>query len=234
MLVQTLFWFHPFVWWIGSQIVAERERACDQFVIDNIGDPTTYAQSILEVCRFNARAPLPFASGVSGGSLESRIERIMRNFVSVRLGRTGKTLLIAAAVISISSPLFYGPLMPLKVTAQTQPVTSAPSDEEIAQKRAEQSRPRTAIPYEPSHFDKFVGDYQHEQASSMFFAITREGEHFYSRLTGQPRVEIFPESDTKFFAKIVLAQLSFNLDTNGNVTGLVLHQNGTRAIVQAR
>jgi len=224
MLVQTLFWFHPFVWWIGSRILAERERACDECVVDSIGDPATYAQSILEVCKFNTRPPLAFASGVSGGNLKGRVERIMRNFVSARLGRTGKTLLIAAAVVSISSPLIYGVLMPPKVTAQTQ--HAAPSEEEIAQKRAEQSQPRTAIPYDPSQFDKFVGDYQHEQASSMFFTITREGEHFFSRLTGQPKVEIFPESDAKFFAKVVPAQLSFNLDTSGNVTGLVLHQNG--------
>jgi beta-lactamase regulating signal transducer with metallopeptidase domain len=226
MLVQTLFWFHPFVWWIGSHLLAERERACDECVVDSAGDRAAYAHSILEVCRLNARSPLPFASGVSGGNLKSRIERIMRNVVGARLGRTGRTLLAVAAVISISSPLLYGLLMPLKVTAQTQSATSAPSDEEIAQKRAEQSRPRTAITYDPSHFDKFVGDYQHEQASSVFFTISREGEHFYSRLTGQINVEIFPESETKFFAKIVPAQLSFNLDTSGNVTGLVLHQAG--------
>jgi beta-lactamase regulating signal transducer with metallopeptidase domain len=226
MLVQTLFWFHPFVWWIGSHLLAERERACDECVVDSAGDRAAYAHSILEVCRFNARSPLPFASGVSGGNLKSRIELIMRHVVSARLSRTGKTLLIAAAVISISSPLLYGLLMPLKVTAQTQPALSAPSNEEIAQKRAEQSRPRTAIAYDPSQFDKFVGDYQHEQAPSVFFTITRDGEHFYSRLTGQINVEIFPESETKFFAKIVPAQLSFNLDTNGNVTGLVLHQAG--------
>ncbi|WP_316207539.1 DUF3471 domain-containing protein [Bradyrhizobium sp. SZCCHNR3118] len=150
----------------------------------------------------------------------------MRNIVSARLGRTGKTLLRTAAVISVSSPLLYGVLMPPKVTAQTQLGISAPSDEEIAQKRAEQSRPRTAIPYDPSQFDKFVGNYQHEHAPNMFFTITREGDHFYTRLSGQIKVEIFPESDAIFFAKIVPAQLSFNLDAGGNVTGLVLHQNG--------
>jgi beta-lactamase regulating signal transducer with metallopeptidase domain len=225
MLVQTLFWFHPFVWWIGSRILAERERACDEGVIDSVGDPMTYAQSILEVCRLYARPPLPFASGVSGGDLKSRIENIMQNFVRVRLGRTGKTLLIAAAVISISSPLLFGLFAPLKVTAQTS-AASAPSDEEIAQKRAEQSRVRTAIAYTPSQFDRFAGNYQHEQVSNLFFVITREGDRFYCQLTGQPKVEIFPESDTKFFAKIVSAQLSFNLDARGNVSGLVLHQNG--------
>jgi beta-lactamase regulating signal transducer with metallopeptidase domain len=227
MLVQTLFWFHPFVWWIGSHILAERERACDECVVDSLGDPMTYAQSILEVCRFYVQPPLPFASGVSGGNLTSRLERIMRNVVGARLGQTGKALLIVAATISISSPLLYGLLMPLKATAQTQSAASSSiSDEEIAQKRAEQTRPRTAIPYEPNRFDKFVGTYQHEQVSSVFFTLSREGEHFYSRLTGQTNVELFPESDTKFFAKIVPAQLSFNLDANGNVTSLVLHQNG--------
>jgi hypothetical protein len=79
----------------------------------------------------------------------------------------------------------------------------------MAQKRAELARVRIAIPYDPARFDKFSGNYQHEQVSSVFFTLTREGEQFYSRLTGQPKVEIFPESDTKFFAKIVSAQLSF-------------------------
>jgi beta-lactamase regulating signal transducer with metallopeptidase domain len=227
MLVQTLFWFHPFVWWIGSHILAERERACDECVVASIGDPMTYAESILETCRLYARPPLPFASGVSGGNLKSRLERIMQNVVGDRLGMIGKTLLVVAATISISSPLLYGLLMPLKAAAQTQPAASSSlSDEEIAQKRAEQARPRTAIPYDPNRFDKFVGTYQHEQVSSIFFTISREGEHFYSRLTGQTNVEFFPESDTKFFAKIVSAQLSFNIDANGNITGLVLHQNG--------
>ena len=30
MLVEALFWFHPLVWWIGSRLVNERERACDE------------------------------------------------------------------------------------------------------------------------------------------------------------------------------------------------------------
>jgi bla regulator protein BlaR1 len=27
MLVEALFWFHPLVWWLGSRLVVERERA---------------------------------------------------------------------------------------------------------------------------------------------------------------------------------------------------------------
>lgn len=227
MLVQALFWFHPFVWWIGSQLIAERERACDEHVVESVREPMTYAESILEVCRFHAGAPLLLASGVAGGNLKRRMERIMRNAVTARLGRVGKTVLAAAATISLLSPLLYGLFMPNEATAQTQPsAPSGPSKEQIEQKRAEQAQTRTAIPYDPSNFDKFVGNYQHELLPTTFFTVTREGEHFYSRLTGQPNVEFFPESQVKFFAKLVSAQLSFNLDTSGDVTGLVLHQNG--------
>jgi hypothetical protein len=227
MLVQALFWFHPLVWWIGSQLMAERERACDECVVESVRERAAYAESILEVCRFHTRSLLPLTSGVAGGNLKRRMERIMRNATSARLGRTGRALLIAVATLSLLSPMLYGLLVPIQVTAQTQPTApSSPSDEELAQKRAEQAQLRTAIPYDPGHFDKFAGNYQHEKIPTVFFTLAREGEHFYSRLTGQQNVEIFPESDTKFFAKLVSAQLSFNLDGSGNVTGLVLHQNG--------
>jgi beta-lactamase regulating signal transducer with metallopeptidase domain len=33
MMVEMLFWFHPFVWWIGARLIAERERACDEAVL---------------------------------------------------------------------------------------------------------------------------------------------------------------------------------------------------------
>src|SRR4029077_21012751 len=29
MLVEALFWFHPFVWWIGGRVVGGRGRRCD-------------------------------------------------------------------------------------------------------------------------------------------------------------------------------------------------------------
>ena len=35
MLVAALFWFHPLVWWLGGRLVIERERACDEEVIQS-------------------------------------------------------------------------------------------------------------------------------------------------------------------------------------------------------
>ena len=33
MVVEAIFWFYPLVWWIGSRLVNERERACDEEVV---------------------------------------------------------------------------------------------------------------------------------------------------------------------------------------------------------
>jgi hypothetical protein len=38
--------------------------------------------------------------------------------------------------------------------------------------------------------------------------------------------QVFGESETKFFYKVVDAQLTFVKDANGKVTGLILHQMG--------
>ena len=33
MIVEALFWFHPLVWWLGTRLVDESERACDEEVL---------------------------------------------------------------------------------------------------------------------------------------------------------------------------------------------------------
>jgi len=96
--------------------------------------------------------------------------------------------------------------------------------DKIEQRRTEQGQPRTAVAFDPEQFDKFVGYYQLQP--DMFFTVTRKEERFFARLTGQDDVEWFPESQIKFFAKVVHAQISFITDPQGNVTELVLYQNG--------
>jgi hypothetical protein len=93
-----------------------------------------------------------------------------------------------------------------------------------AQRRSEQALPRNVVPFDAASFDKYVGYYQ--LGPSTIFTVIRDGDHFFARLTGQINVEFFPESETKFFATVVHAQISFNTDGQGHVTELVLHQNG--------
>jgi hypothetical protein len=57
-------------------------------------------------------------------------------------------------------------------------------------------------------------------------AITRDGDHLFVQATGQPKLEIFPESDRDYFLKVVDAQITFVTGSQGQATELILHQNG--------
>jgi D-alanyl-D-alanine-carboxypeptidase/D-alanyl-D-alanine-endopeptidase len=74
------------------------------------------------------------------------------------------------------------------------------------------------IAVDPKIFDRYVGKYQ--LAPAFVLTITRDEAHLYAQATGQPRFEIFPESETEFFLKVVDAQITFGDKS------LVLHQNG--------
>jgi bla regulator protein BlaR1 len=99
MLVTALFWFHPLVWWIGTRLVDERERACDERVLALGGAPATYAKGILETCRLCLASPIVNVSGVTGGNLKTRIVRIMKNVPAAPLGPGRKIALVLAALL---------------------------------------------------------------------------------------------------------------------------------------
>ncbi len=72
--------------------------------------------------------------------------------------------------------------------------------------------------------DDFVGYY--ELQPEIIIHITREGDQPFAQLTGQPKFAMFAESDSKFFFKVVDAQISFVRGADGKVDHLILHQNG--------
>ena len=72
--------------------------------------------------------------------------------------------------------------------------------------------------------DAYVGQYQLD--TNFVIGITKEGDHLFGQGPGQPKFELFPESETKFFLKIIDAQISFDKNEKGEVTEMILHQNG--------
>jgi len=110
MLVEALFWFHPLLWWIGSRLIDERERACDEAVLSLGSNPQVYAEGILKVCKFYLESPLFCAVGVTGSNLTKRIEAIMTNHTPQNL-RLGKKLLLGAtAAAAVLAPFGFGVL----------------------------------------------------------------------------------------------------------------------------
>jgi D-alanyl-D-alanine-carboxypeptidase/D-alanyl-D-alanine-endopeptidase len=83
---------------------------------------------------------------------------------------------------------------------------------------------RQAVPLAASVLERYVGQYQ--MAPGVVIAVTRQDARLFAQLTGQPAAEIFPESPTDFFWKVVDAQAHFEVAPDGKVASLTLHQGG--------
>jgi bla regulator protein blaR1 len=132
MLVQAVFWFHPFVWWIGARLMDERERACDEKVVAQGSEPQVYAEGILKVCEFYLGSPLACAAGVSGSNLKKRIEEIMSHRIANQLNFAKKAFLFTVAVAAIAVPVVIGVMNPVASHAQSQPLPSSVLPPELA------------------------------------------------------------------------------------------------------
>ena len=110
-------------------------------------------------------------------------------------------------------------------------IETAPSDRianDIAailfDKPYELPKQRQAIEVDSALYEAYVGNY--ELVPGVILSITAESRQIFAQLTGQERYEIFPESPTEFFWKVVDAQLTFIVDGNDKVTSAILHQGG--------
>jgi CubicO group peptidase (beta-lactamase class C family) len=83
---------------------------------------------------------------------------------------------------------------------------------------------RKEITVSPDILKQYVGTY--ELAPTFSIVMTLEDGHLTAQATNQNKNPVFPESDTKFFFKVVDAQLEFFKNDKGEVAYLVLHQNG--------
>jgi putative CocE/NonD family hydrolase len=81
-----------------------------------------------------------------------------------------------------------------------------------------QEAKRTQVKIDPALFDRFVGQYVADVDPDSIFSVWRENQRFFVQRTDGPQIEIFPEAQTKFFTRIIDAQVTFEPG------GLVLHQ----------
>jgi CubicO group peptidase (beta-lactamase class C family) len=84
---------------------------------------------------------------------------------------------------------------------------------------------------DPHIYDGYVGEYELRPGFAQ--TVTRAGDSLFLQPSGQAAMELFPESDTKFFLQAVDAEVSFTTEA-GQITALVLHQNGQDMSAQKR
>ncbi len=120
MVVEAIFWFHPLVWWLGARLVEERERACDEKVLESGSDRQVYAESILKICEFCVGSPLACVTGVTGADLKKRMAYIMTRNLSRELDFSRKLLLSASGLLALAAPIAVGLLHVTQTRAQSQ------------------------------------------------------------------------------------------------------------------
>jgi CubicO group peptidase (beta-lactamase class C family)/uncharacterized protein YneR len=83
---------------------------------------------------------------------------------------------------------------------------------------------KKVITVDEALLEEYTGEYEMQPGFSITF--TREGNRLFAQATGQQKFEVFAESETKFFLKVVDAQVEFVADPDGKVNNMILHQGG--------
>jgi CubicO group peptidase (beta-lactamase class C family) len=86
--------------------------------------------------------------------------------------------------------------------------------------------PKKEVAVDTKIYDLYVGEY--ELAPGLMLVITKEGDKLMGQAYGEEKVELFPESETRYFLKVADAQVEFVKDDAGKVTGLVFQQAGQK------
>jgi hypothetical protein len=98
----------------------------------------------------------------------------------------------------------------------------------VTPKTSPLDRPEAKV--DPAVYDAYVGRFQFEDGRAI--TITKENNRLWGQPAGMQKAELFPESETKFFAKIADVQVSFQRNEKGAVTQMTLHQNGQNAVAK--
>lgn len=75
-LMETLFFYHPAVWWLSSRIRIERENCCDDLVVKALNNHLDYGKALLAVEEYRTHSAV-LALNARGGSLLARVRRIL-------------------------------------------------------------------------------------------------------------------------------------------------------------
>ena len=132
-IAETLFFFHPAVWWISSRVRQERELCCDDLALKVCPNPIAYAQALfrIEEQRSN-RLHLAMAldGHASHPNLLARIERILGEPMPRVPSRSVRPISLAAAIAGLIVLLLPVPHVLAKLAPEQQPAP-APAAAEV-------------------------------------------------------------------------------------------------------
>lgn len=87
-----------------------------------------------------------------------------------------------------------------------------------------QPKVRAKVTVDPKILATYVGTY--ELRPNFDLAVTLQDGHLMTQATGQSSFSMLAESETKFFPAAFDGEIEFVKDAQGNVSSLMLRQNG--------
>jgi beta-lactamase regulating signal transducer with metallopeptidase domain len=110
--IETLFFFHPAVWWLGHKVRHHRELCCDDLAVQSCGDAVLYATALLRLEEQRSRQ-LNLAMALDGhrsvSGLRTRIARILGESMGNRGPHEPAPLPLAAIFSALTLLLLSAP-----------------------------------------------------------------------------------------------------------------------------
>ncbi|HYE90921.1 MAG TPA: M56 family metallopeptidase, partial [Terriglobales bacterium] len=196
----AIFWFNPLVWLAVSRMRAERERACDDYVLRAGTTPSRYASDLLAMIRSiglpERRSPAFGALAMARRSeFEGRMVAILDDEANrkplSRGGLAGGAVAAAAVGLALAgfNPLAAHPVTPLALTAHRVPAPVAAPVDSPGVRRARDGAPpgaetaairspaRTRPPAQRGHLDSVLASMRPDGAKTALLAqYARSGD----------------------------------------------------------
>lgn len=196
-LVVCMPWNLP-LWWQLRRLRRAVEVDCDARVLRRGHDIGRYGEILVAVGeRHVGQIAVVAAMTESKSFLEQRIRTMLRK----------KAKFAGASALAL---ILVGLMFAAGAAEVTPPNGDKPGHQEIA--------------VDAKILQGYVGKYKF--VGTRILDVTLAGAQLSAQLTDQPAFPIFAESTTKFFYKVVDAQITFAPDAKGVAQSLVLHQNG--------
>jgi D-alanyl-D-alanine-carboxypeptidase/D-alanyl-D-alanine-endopeptidase len=97
---------------------------------------------------------------------------------------------------------------------------------------ATKPKPKAEVAVPAAVLARYAGTY--EFAPGFAIEITADGDKLFAQATGQQKVRVFASSPTRFFFRVVDAELDFATDAEGKATAVTLLQDGTEQVGKRR
>ncbi len=127
LAMETVFFYHPAVWWVSHRMRTEREECCDEIAANMTGDRIGYAKLLvwLEESR-QQPSNQTLAMSADGGSLLGRVRRLVST--PTEASGTGSVFIVASVIFVLA----IGSVLAINADSSLALQPVAPDDDRLA------------------------------------------------------------------------------------------------------